>query len=57
MDVARGSFEAGGTLIEEAVDVDVSELSALEAGLVVLWVITGQGGIMVTAGPPNFGVF
>ena len=55
--MARGSFETGGTFVQGAIDVDVSEFPALEAGFMVSGVISREGSIMVTAGPPNFGVF
>ena len=41
LDVARESLETGGTLIEVTVDVDVSEFPVLEAGLMVMGVVTG----------------
>ena len=41
LDVARGSLETGGAFVQGAVDVDVSEFSALKAGLVVSGVISG----------------
>ena len=37
--------------------MDMSEFPALEAGFVVLGVISGQGSVVVTASPPNFGAF
>ena len=42
--------------VKMAVDADVTEFPALKAGLVVAGVIISEGGIMVTAGPPDFGV-
>ena len=57
LDMARGGFETGGALIEGTVDMDVSEFPALEAGLVVSEMVTRQGNVVVTAGPPNFGMF
>ena len=57
LDMTRGSSEAGGTFVQEAVDVDVSKFPALEAGFVVSRVVSGKGGIMVAACPPYFGVF
>ena len=35
LDVAGGSLEAGGALIEVAVDADVAEFPILEAGLMI----------------------
>ena len=57
LDVARGSFETGGAFVKGTVDTNVSELPALEAGLMVSGVVTGQGSVMVTASPSNFGAF
>ena len=57
LDVAGGSLETGGAFVKGAVDVNVSELPALEAGFMVLGVVTGEGSVMVTASPPNFSVF
>ena len=57
LDVARGPLETGGALVKGAVDTDVSEFPALEAGLVVAGVVTRQGGVMVTVSPPNVSVF
>ena len=57
LDVAGGSFEADRAFVEGAVDANVSEFPALEAGFVVSGMVTGEGSVMVTASPPNFGVF
>ena len=57
LDVAGGPLETGGAFVEGAVDVNVSEFPALEAGLVVTGMVARQGSVMVTAGPPNVGVF
>ena len=54
LDVAGGSLETGGALIQVAVDVDMTEFPALEAGLVVTGVVTGKGCVMVAASPPDF---
>ena len=40
LDVARGPFEAGGTFVKGAIDVDVSKFPALEAGFVVSGMVT-----------------
>ena len=57
MDVTGGPFKTSGTLVERAVDADVSEFPAVEAGLMVTGVVAGQGDVMVTAGPPDVGAF
>ena len=56
LDMARGSFETGGAFVQGAIDADMSEFPALEAGFMVLGVVSGQGSVVVTASPPNFGV-
>ena len=56
LDMAGGSLKTGGTLVVMIVNVDVSEFPALEAGFVVSEMVTGEGGVIVTAGPPDFGV-
>ena len=53
--MTRGSLETGGTLIKMVIDVDVTKFPALEAGFVVSGMVTGEGCVMVTAGPPDFG--
>ena len=55
--VARGSLETGGAFVEGAVDMNMSKLPALEAGFVILGMVMEEGSVMVTASPPNFGVF
>ena len=55
--MARGRLETGGAFIQGAVDMDVSELPALEAGFVVSGVVLGEGSIVVTASPPNVSAF
>ena len=40
LDMARGSFEIGGTLVKVAVDMNVSKFPTLKAGFVVSRVIT-----------------
>ena len=54
LDMAGGGFETGGTFVKMAVDMDVTEFPALEAGLVIVGVVTSKGCVMVTAGPPDF---
>ena len=48
MDITWRSFETGGVLVEVAVDMDVSELPTLETGFVVIGMVIGEGGIVVT---------
>ena len=57
LDVARGSLEADRALVEGAVDANVSKFSALKAGFVGSEMVMGEGGVVVSAGPPNFDVF
>ena len=57
LDVAGRSLETGGAFVEGTVDMNVSKFPALEAGFVVLGMVMGEGSVMVTASPPNFGVF
>ena len=52
--MARGGLKAGGTLIQMTIDADVTEFPALEAGFVITEMVTSEGCIMVTAGPPDF---
>ena len=54
--MAGGSLETCVALIKVAVDIDMTEFPALEAGLVVMRVVMGEGCIVITAGPPDFGV-
>ena len=54
LDVAWGSLETSGTLIEMTVDADASKFPVLEAGFMVMEMVTGKGCIVVTAGPPDF---
>ena len=56
LDMTWGGFKAGGTLVEVTVDMDVSKFPALEAGFMVLEMITGEGGIIVATSPSDFGV-
>ena len=56
LDMARGSLEAGGALIEVAINMDVAEFPVLEAGLMVAGVVMSKGCIMVIASPPDFSV-
>ena len=55
LDMTRGGLETDGALIEMAVDMDVTELPALKAGLMIVRVVTSEGYIMVTASLPDFG--
>ena len=43
-----------GHLIKVAVDMDVSKLPALKAGLVVAEVVMSKGCVIVVAGLPDF---
>ena len=57
MDVTGGPLETSGALVKWAIDADVSEFPAVKAGLMVSGMVTGQGDVMVTAGPPDVGMF
>ena len=57
MDVTGGPPETSGALVERAVDADVSEFPAVEAGFMVTGVVAGQGDVVVAAGPPDVGAF
>ena len=54
--MTRGGFEKGGALVEMAIDVDVTELPALETGFMVAGVVTSKRHVMVAASPPDLGV-
>ena len=54
--MTRESLKAGEALIQVAVDADVTEFPALEAGLVIAGVVMSKGYVMVAASPPDFGV-
>ena len=56
LDIARGRLETGGTLIQVAIDTDVTEFPTLEAGFVITGMVMGKGCIVVTASPPDFGM-
>ena len=56
LDVAGGSFETNRAFVEMAVDADVAKFPALEAGLMIVGVVSGERCVMVTTGPPDFGV-
>ena len=55
LDVAGGPLKTGGTFVQGAVDVDMSEFPTLEAGFIVTGVVVGQGSVVVTASPPDVG--
>ena len=57
LNVARGPLEAGGAFVEGAVDVNMAKFPALEAGFMVLGMVTGQGSVVVTASPPDVSAF
>ena len=54
--MARGGFETGEAFVEMAVNMNMTEFPALEVGLMVTRVVVGEEHVMITAGPPNFGV-
>ena len=56
LDMARGSLKACGALIQVAVNMDMAEFPVLEAGFMIVEIVTSKGCIMVTAGLPDFGV-
>ena len=56
LDMAGGSLETGGALVQVAIDADVAKFPALEAGLMITGMVMGEGCVMVTAGSPDFGV-
>ena len=53
--MARGSFKAGRALVQVAVNTDMPKFPALEAGFMVMGMVTGKGCVMVAASPPDFG--
>ena len=57
MDVTGRPLETSGAFVQGAVDADVAEFPVLEAGLMIARVVSRQRGVMVTAGPPDVGVF
>ena len=54
LDMVRGSLKASGALVQIAVDMNVTKFSALEAGLMIMEVVTSEGCIVIAAGPPDF---
>ena len=54
LDMAGGGFEASGAFVQVTIDVDVTKFPALEAGFMIVGVVTGKEGIMVVASPPDF---
>ena len=54
LNMAWGSLEADRVFVKMAVDVDMTKFSALEAGFMVMGMISRKGCIVVTAGPPDF---
>ena len=56
LDMAGGSLEAGGALIEVAMNTDVAKFPILKAGLMVAGVVMSEGSVVVTANPPDFSV-
>ena len=57
LDVTKRPLETSGAFVQGAVDADVAESPALEAGLMIARVVLRQGDVMVTASPPDVGVF
>ena len=57
LNMARGPLETGRAFVEGTVDANVSKFPALEAGFMVTGVVMRQGGVVVTAGPPDVGAF
>ena len=55
LDVARRSLETDGAFVKTTVDMNLSEFSALEVGLIVVRVVVSKGYIVVATCPPNFG--
>ena len=53
LDMTWGGLETGGAFIEMIVNMDVSKLPTLEAGLIIVEMVMGKRYIMVTAGPPD----
>ena len=56
LDVARRSPKTDRALVQMAVDTDMSELPALEAGFMIVRVVMGKGCVMVSASLPDFSV-
>ena len=54
LDMTRGGFETDGALIEMAVDADMTEFPALEAGFMIARVVSSKGYVMAAASPPDF---
>ena len=54
LDVVGESLETGEALIQVAVNADMTEFPALEAGFMVLKVVMDEGCVMVATGPPDF---
>ena len=54
--MARGSLKTGETLIEMAVDVNVAKFPTLEAGFMVVRVVTSKGCVIVAASLPDLSV-
>ena len=55
LDMARGSLETGGAFVEGTVDMNVSKFPVLEAGFMIVGVVTSERCIIVTANSPDFG--
>ena len=57
LDVTGGPLETSGAFVEGAIDANMSEFPALEAGFMITRVVLGQRGVVVTTGPPDVGAF
>ena len=53
--MTRGGFETGRTLVDVTVDMNVSKFPVLEAGLMIVGVVTSEGCVMITTDPPGLG--
>ena len=56
LDMAGGSLEAGGTLVEVAINMDVAKFPVLKTGFMEMEVVSGKECVMVAASPPDFSV-
>ena len=54
--MAQGSLEAGGALIEVAINVDVTKFPVLKAGLMVARMVMSERSTVITTSPPDFSV-
>ena len=54
--MAGGSLKAGGALVEMTIDMDISKFPVLEAGFMILGMVTGKEGVIVAASSSDFSV-